>query len=213
MVNNMVNSERKPGRPKDTKLNGRRRYLTEDELDRFMTEARKSGKKYGLLFALAYYYAMRVEEVVTLRLDDFNLPSHQITIRGKKAGRVRVYDLPEQIERKYQRWLKERAELDGASENPYVFPSSTLPRSGHLSRDAAQATFRALARKAGVGMPRSIHDLRHSAAQQMIKGGEDLATVQGWLRHRDIESTKAYIDDRATEIVERRMAARNARFL
>jgi integrase/recombinase XerD len=213
MVNDMVNIKRNPGRPPGTKLNGRRRYMTEAELDRFMAQARKAGKKYALLFALVYYYAMRVEEAVTLLLSDFNLPSHQITIRGKKAGRVRTYDLPEQIEQKFQRWLKERADLEGASENPYVFPSSTLPRSGHLSRDAAQATFRTLAKRAEVGMPRSIHDLRHTAARLMIKGHEDLATVQGWLRHRDIESTKTYIDDRATEIVERRMAARNARFL
>ena len=47
----------------------------------------------------------------------------------------------------------------------------------------------------------------------MIRGGEDLATVQGWFRHRDIESTKSYIDDQATAEVERRMAKRAARFL
>ena len=201
-------------RPKNTKLNGRRRYMTEAEIDRFMTQARKSGKKYALLFALAYYYAMRVEEVVTLMLSDFNLPSHQITIRAKKGGRYRVYDMPEQIERRYlAAWLKERADLEGATENRYLFPSSSLPRSGHMSRDAAQAEFRLLARKAEIGMPRSIHDLRHTAAQLMIRNGDDLATVQGWLRHRDIMSTKAYIDDHVTAEHERKMAARNARFL
>jgi len=205
----MIIAKRGPGRPRGTELHDRRRYMTQDELERFMKAARRAGKKYDLLFSLVYYYAMRVAEVVTLRLDDFNLPSHQITIRAKKDGRVRVYDLPEQIEHKYTRWLKER----GSDENPFVFPSSTLPRSGHLSRDAAQAEFRLLAKKAGVGMPRSIHDLRHTAAQEMIRGGEDLATVQGWLRHRDIESTKAYIDDQTTAEVERRMAQRAARFL
>jgi len=209
----MAEDKRGPGRPKGTELHDRRRYMTQDELERFMKAARQVGKKYDLLFSLVYYYAMRVAEVVGLRLGDFNLPSHQITIRAKKDGRVRVYDLPEQIERKYSRWLKERAALPGSDENPYVFPSSTLPRSGHLSRAAAQAEFRLLAKKAGVGMPRSIHDLRHTAAQEMIRGGEDLATVQGWLRHRDIESTKTYIDDQTTAEVERRMAQRAARFL
>ena len=205
--------KRSPGRPEGTKINGRRRYLTQEELERFMKAAKKASRKYDLLFSLTYYYAMRVAEVVSLRLDDLNGQSHQVTVRAAKDGRVRVYDLPEQIEQKFKRWLKERSKLRDIEENPYIFPSATLPRSGHLSRDAAQAEFRLLCRKANVGMPRSIHDLRHTAAQEMIRGGEDLATVQGWLRHRDIQSTKTYIDDQVTAAVERRMAQRASRFL
>jgi integrase len=209
----MTNETRRPrGRPKDTKIL-RRRYMTQEELERFMKAAKKAGRKYDLVFSLTYYYALRVAEVVSLRLDDLNRPAHQVTIRAAKDGRVRVYNLPEQIEQKFKRWLKERSELRDVEENPYIFPSTTLPRSGHLSRDAAQAEFRILCRKANVGMPRSIHDLRHTAAQEMIRGGEDLATVQGWLRHRDIQSTKTYIDDQTTAEVERRMAQRAARFL
>jgi integrase len=208
----MTAEQRSPGRPKGTEIK-RRRYMTQEELAQFMKAAKKAGRKYDLLFSLVYYFAMRVAEVVSLQLEDFNLPSHQVTIKAAKDGRVRVYDLPEQIERKFHRWLKDRSNLKDAEENPYVFPSLTLPRSGHLSRDAAQAEFRMLAKKVNVGMPRSIHDLRHTAAQEMIRGGEDLATVQGWLRHRDIQSTKTYIDDQVTAAVERRMAQRAARFL
>jgi integrase len=207
-----IDENRGPGHPEGTKIL-RRRYMTAEELERFMKAAKRAGKKYDLLFSLVYYFAMRVAEVVSLKLEDFNKAAHQITIRARKDGRVRVYDLPEQIEHKYRRWLKERTGLPGADENLYVFPSTTLNRSGHLSRDAAQAEFRVLCRKVDVGMPRSIHDLRHTAAQEMIRGGEDLATVQGWLRHRDIESTKTYIDDQVTVAAERRMAQRAARFL
>jgi integrase len=187
--------------------------MTEEELERFMAQARKSGPKYSLLFAMTYYFAMRVSEVTSLTLADFNPPSHQITIRGKKAGkkagRVRTYDLPEQIELKYRRWLKYR----DSAENPYVFPSRTLPRSGHMSRDTAQLAFRVLCRKSGVAMPRSIHDLRHTKAQQLIRGQENLATVKGMLRHRDIQSTKVYIDDELSHDQQQRMAQREARFL
>jgi len=200
------------GRPNGTKIL-RRRYMTQDDLFQFMKAARKTGKKYDLVFSLVYYFAMRVAEVVSLRQEDFNLPSHQITIRAMKGGRFRAYDLPEQIEHKYTRWLKQRAMLYGSDENPWVFPSGKLPRLGHVSRDAVQAEFRLVASKAGVAMPRSIHDLRHTAAQEMIRAGEDIATVQGWLRHRDIKSTQSYIDDHATIEVEHRMAVRAARFL
>lgn len=125
-------ANRRPGRPNGTKIL-RRRYMTQDELFQFMKAARNTGKKYDLVFSLVYYFTMRVAEVVDPRVEDFNLPSHQITIRAKKDGRVRAYDLPEQIEHKYTRWLKQRAMLYGSDENPYVFPSSILPRSGHVS--------------------------------------------------------------------------------
>lgn len=202
----------KPGRPLGTKIE-RRRYLTDEELDRFMVAARKRGRKYDLLFSLTYYFAMRVAEVVEMRLDEFHLPIHQVTIQGKKGGHERPYDLPEPIEQKYQRWLKLRATLPNAEENPYVFPSSTLPRSGHISRDTVQAEFRSLAQKAGIPMPRSIHDLRHTVARQMIRAGEDLVTIQGFLRHRDLKSTEVYLKDEKTAVMERRMSQRAARFL
>ena len=200
-------------RPVGSGLHGRRRYMTEEELDHFLQAARKSGPKYSLLFAMTYFYAMRVAEIVTMRLDDFNLPSHQVRIRGLKGGRERTYDMPEQLEQKYRRWLKARLSPPDSTENVYVFPSRTMPRSGHMSRDTAQLAFRVLCRKARVTMPRSIHDLRHSKAQQLIRGHENLATVKGILRHRDIQSTKAYIDDELSHNQQQRMAQREARFL
>lgn len=200
-------------RPKGTTLKGRRRYLTEAEMERFVKERDKAGRRYDLLFTLTWYFALRVGEVVRLTLADFNLDQHQLTIRPEKQGRERVYELPEQIEAKLKRWLKERSALEGASENAYVFPSTTLPRSGHMSRDAAQAVFRSLCRKAGVGMPRSIHDLRHSRAQDLLRGGADLGTVKKFLRHKYISSTQTYLDDEEDTQNERRIAAHSARFL
>jgi integrase/recombinase XerD len=208
----MSTEQRHRGRPTGTKIE-RRRYLTDEELERFMVAARRRGRKYDLLFSLAYYFAMRVAEVVEMRMDEFHLPIHQVTIRGKKGGHERPYDLPEPIEQKYQRWLKERATLSGSDENPYVFPSSTLPRSGHISRDTVQGEFRLLAQKAGIPMPRSVHDLRHTVARQMIRAGEDLVTIQGFLRHRDLKSTEVYLKDEKTAVMERRMSQRAARFL
>jgi site-specific recombinase XerD len=62
-------------------------------------------------------------------------------------------------------------------------------------------------------MPRSIHDLRHSRAQDLLRGGADLGTVKKFLRHRDIASTQVYLDDEEDAQNERRIAARSARFL
>ena len=82
-------ANRRPGRPNGTKIL-RRPYMTQDELFQFMKEARKTGLKYDLVFSLVYYFAMRVAEMVNLRMEDFNLPSHQVTIKAMKGGRFRA---------------------------------------------------------------------------------------------------------------------------
>ena len=53
------------GRPKGTTLNGRPRYLSDDELARFMAAARRHGKKWDCLWSLVYFFAMRIGEAVS----------------------------------------------------------------------------------------------------------------------------------------------------
>lgn len=73
---------------------------------------------------------MGAGETVGLKVADFNLASHQVTVKDEKGGTSRVYDLPEQIERKLKGWLKERAENPDHSANEFMFPSRLSSRTG-----------------------------------------------------------------------------------
>jgi integrase len=197
----------KNGRPVGTGTNGRARYLSADELTAFFRAAKRAGKKWNLFFALTYYFGMRVGEAVALKVADFNLASHQLTIKAEKGGNSRTYDLPERIEKKIRAWLKERPEG-----NPYLFPSRTCPRTEPLSRTGAQKMFYQIAERAGLG-DHSIHDLRHTQASMMIQAGDNVVQVARWLRQKQVASAERYLSDIGREKHERDMEKRASRFL
>jgi integrase len=74
------------------------------------------------------------------------------------------------------------------------------PKIAHLARGAwppavtvwtASKAFKAAARGVGLGHAR-LHDLRHSAASEMVNAGVDLYTVGGVLGHKSAVSTARY---------------------
>jgi len=197
----------KRGRPVGTGTNGRARYLSSDELEAFFRATKRGGKKWDLFFGLAFYFAMRVGEVVALKVSDANLSAHQLTIRAEKGGSCRTYDLPERIEKKFRAWLKERP--DG---NLFLFPSRTCPRTEPLSRVGAQKMFYELSRKAGIGA-HSVHDLRHTAASMMAQAGDNVVQIARWLRQKQVASAERYLSDIGREKHERDMEKRASRFL
>ena len=196
--------KRAPGRPKGTGLNGRIRVLTPDEVDRLLAAAAKYSPKYDFMAHLTYYLALRVSELVSLRVEDFNDAAHQVTIRAKKLGFTKTYDLPDRIWRKYKNWLKRR----NPGNSPWVFPHRLYERDEHMTDDAAQGTFRHLFKLAGIEGRHSIHDLRHTTATEMAAAGDGIAQIAGWLRHRAIISSSRYIDYQHNKEHEAKMKSR-----
>ncbi len=202
----MCAEQRRRGRPPGTGYGGQIRTLTEDELARFLHQCQRQGRREDAMFHLAWFFAMRVGEVVALRLSDLNPSSRQITIRAEKHGLTRTYDVPEPLWRKLDLWLRRRAKLPGAEENPWLFPGLRYPHSEHLGRDALQAAFRELCRKAGIPGRHSIHELRATWATMRARQGDGIVQIAGWLRHREISSSQPYIDHAQDKAHEARMA-------
>lgn len=180
---------KRPGRPKGSGLHGRVRYLAPDELERFLKTAAKEGRRWELVFSLTYYLALRVSECAAIRLDDFSNPPRFVTIQGAKHGLKRPYPLPEKLQKKLKLWLAERSKLPEADKNPFLFPHRDFIETGHLTAEAIQMAFYRILKKAGL-KDHSVHDLRHTAAQEMVRNKEGLAQVASWLRHKEIESSK-----------------------
>ncbi len=87
---------------------------------------------------------------------------------------------------------------DTKNGQPRIVP--VHPRIAHLARGpwppavtvwTASKAFKAAARGVGLGHAR-LHDLRHSAASEMINAGVDLFTVGGVLGHKSAVSTARY---------------------
>jgi integrase len=186
--------------------------LTPDELDRFLRAASKEGRKWDLVFSLVSYLALRVSEAATIRLEDFSDPPGFVTIQGLKHGLKRPYPLPEPLQRKLRLWLRERAKMPGANRNPYLFQHRDYVETGHLPAVSIQSAFYRIAKHAGLS-PHSVHDLRHTVAQDLVRNKEGLGQVASWLRHKDIESSKIYIDHgRDVELDQRQVERASRRF-
>jgi len=189
-----IDERRKAGRPKGTGLNGRMRVLTPDEEERLLVAADRDGAKYGLIIRLILHLALRVSEVVSMRVEDFNALSrpHQVTVRGAKGGFTRTYDLPDRLYGRYQRWMKRREPKD----SPWLFPHRLYGRDEHMSTAGVQGTFRVLCLKANIPGQHSVHDLRHTAATRMAMSGDGVAQIAGRMRHRNVNSSQRYIEMR-----------------
>lgn len=144
------------------------------------------------MMSLAYWYGLRVAELVELKRADINESRRAIVIRGKKHGLAKEYEVPERLWKKYLSYMRQR----GVDQNPWLFRHRLYPETEHMSREGAQAIFERVLQASGVQGPHSIHDLRHTCAQEMARRGDSLYQIASWMRHRSLSSSMRYIDHR-----------------
>ncbi|MGE0326184.1 MAG: site-specific tyrosine recombinase [Polyangiaceae bacterium] len=145
-----------------------------------------SGLRDRAMLALAYAAGLRVSELVNLRLGDLDLQRGVVSALGKgnKRRLVPIADLALQRLGEYLVQRKARPR-DG----DWVFVS---PRGGALTRQAFWKIVRRHALSAGLSQRVHPHQLRHSFATHLLRGGADLRSVQTLLGHADVSTTEIY---------------------
>ena len=134
-----------------------------------------------------YGGALRVSEIVTVKLEDLKLELGYVLVRGK-GDKERIVPLGKPAIEAVEAYLKEgRRVITAASGSPLLF----VGRKGRqLTRQRVWQMVRAAASQ--TGRPASPHMLRHSCATHMVEKGADLRTVQTILGHADIGTTQVY---------------------
>ena len=135
-----------------------------------------------------YAAALRVSEIVGVKLEDLKLDLGYLLVRGKgdkerivPSGQRRA-GCPDCNTSK----MPARFSRKGRT-SPLLF----LGRGGRkLTRQRVWQMVRAAS--AGAGRNASPHMLRHSCATHMVENGADLRTVQTILGHADISTTQVY---------------------
>ena len=166
--------------------------LGEHELMRLL-EAPNLDKPRGLrdraMLSLTYAAGLRVSELVGLTFADVDLQRGVVAAFGK-GGKRRLVPIGEIAMEHLEAYLGTRrapATLDSVGDA--IFQS---PRGGPLTRQAFWKIVRRHARTAGI--PRDVHphQLRHSFATHLLRGGADLRSVQMMLGHEDVSTTEIY---------------------
>jgi integrase len=143
------------------------------------------GRRDHAILLLLVRLGLRAGEVAALKLDDIDWVEGKIRVCGKSSQDW--LPLPHDVGEAIVRYLKRGRP---PSDSRTLFLRSRAP-SGDLSVEAIKMRVREACRRAQLP-PRSAHQLRHTAATQMLRSGASLPEVAEVLRHRSLDTTAIY---------------------
>lgn len=172
-------------------------YLNEEELEAILHSVNRTthqGVRDYAILLLLYNTGARVQEICDLRLADISLKSPQmvtLTGKGKKTRHVPLWD---GTRKALENYLSYRG-----NENPAerVFIGK---RGEPLSRFGIRYLVEMSATKASKRCPSLAkkkvgpHTFRHTTAMHLLQSGVDIAVIQSWLGHVDMNTTHNYIE-------------------
>jgi len=184
---------------------GRRlpRALGETELVRLLETPDVStlrGLRDRAMLSVTYAAGLRVSELVRLELGDLDLKRGVVSAFGKGSkrrlvplGEVALFHLEEYLTARdaddADHADQPKRKAASARNQKLVFRS---PRGGPLTRQAFWKIVGQHARAAGLRGGAHPHQLRHSFATHLLRGGADLRSVQTLLGHAHVVTTEIY---------------------
>jgi integrase/recombinase XerD len=139
------------------------------------------------LLELLYGTGARISEAVGLDVDELDLNSGTVRLRGKGA-KERLVPVGSYARAALSAWLV-RGRPTMSPRVPAVFVNA---RGGRISRQTAWTVLRTAAARAGLPTGISPHVLRHSFATHLLDGGADVRVVQELLGHASVTTTQVY---------------------
>jgi integrase/recombinase XerD len=151
------------------------------------SETRPLALRNRAMLEVFYAGALRVSEIIALKLEDVKLDMGYVWVRGK-GDKERIVPLGRSAQQSLTDYLREaRGVLAGKTISPFLFIARGARK---LTRQRVWQMVSAASRAAGGHA--SPHMLRHSCATHMVENGADLRTIQTLLGHADISTTQVY---------------------
>jgi integrase/recombinase XerD len=138
------------------------------------------------MFEVFYAGALRVSEIVSLKVEDLKLEMGCVLVRGK-GDKERIVPVGKSAQEALSLYLREsRPNLARDQVSPVLFIARGAKK---ITRQRVWQMVKAASES---GRHASPHMLRHSCATHMVENGADLRTVQTILGHADISTTQIY---------------------
>ncbi|MEW6517978.1 MAG: site-specific integrase [Thermodesulfobacteriota bacterium] len=156
--------------------------LSREEVRTILDLIRNAGIK--VLLTVTYVCGLRLNEAVSLTVDDIDGKRMQLRVNGK-GNKDRFVPIPEKtLELLRSYWLVHRPQH-------WLFPAKqhTDKAVGHST---VQKAFRAALRESGIRKNASVHSLRHSYATHLLEDKVDLRFIQMLLGHSSPKTTAIY---------------------
>lgn len=169
------------------------RIPSEPEWARVLAEVAREGLRNRLMFALAYYGALRREELVGLRVSDLDVAHRLISVRPEtsKGSRARVVCYAAEASPALAGYLVRRRTLDQGAGPMFLSESDRNPRQP-LTKWTWSKVVERLARQAGIG-GFSTHTLRHLRLTHLARAGWRLHEIATYAGHRNPQTTVTYL--------------------
>jgi site-specific recombinase XerD len=155
--------------------------LTKGEVKQILAQIQNV--KYKLMLGLMYSSGLRISEVVSVKVEDFDFENKLLRVQQGKGNKDRNTILSEKIVDVLQKYVKNKNVGD------YVFESQ---RGSKLTNRSVQKSFSDALKKSGLKKRASCHSLRHSFATHLLEDGTDIRYIQELLGHKNLETTQIY---------------------
>jgi integrase/recombinase XerD len=170
--------------------------LARDEIEAMLSSPRLSSRnkeaealaaRDRAMLEVFYASALRVSEIIGVKLEDLKLDLGCVLVRGK-GDKERIVPLGKGAQDALAQYMQHsRPILTKGKSSPLLFLGRGVRR---LTRQRVWQMVRAASSETGRNA--SPHMLRHSCATHMVENGADLRTVQTILGHSDISTTQVY---------------------
>jgi integrase/recombinase XerD len=171
-------------------------YLSRTEVDALLAvpdQETWAGRRDHAWLITAVQTGLRVSELTNLKCKDIELGAGAYVYVIGKGRKERYTPLTKETVKTLKSWI---AELKNATDE-VLFPSL---RGKSMSNDGIQYLLAKHCRKAAELCPSlqkkrvSPHQLRHTAAMELLKAGVDVTVIALWLGHESLDTTRIYLE-------------------
>jgi site-specific recombinase XerD len=143
-----------------------------------------SNTKHIVLLYVLYGSGLRLNESLSVRVEDMWWDRNQLIVRGGKGNKDRIVMLSQTLKQLLRKYFDEYM--------PQQWLFEGQDRMTQYSERSVQKVVKNAVNKAGITKKVSPHTLRHCFATHLLDSGVQLPYIQALLGHKDVKTTMIY---------------------